>query len=123
MDLIIETNDGKQLTMTFPKPSDGKDGLNGADGKDGKDGANGIDGISIVSIKVDENNHLICTLSDSSTIDAGEIKVASGDCNCPELKYVEEKDIDKLFEGNDPIPDEDSIKYATKEDIDKCFLV
>lgn len=63
LDLIIETNDGNKFTMTFPKPADGLDGK---------------DGNSVVSIKIDNNNHLICTMSDETTIDAGEIKGIGG---------------------------------------------
>lgn len=56
-DLIIETNDGVQLTMHFPTPKDG---------------------ISIVNVEINNQNHLICTLSDNSTIDAGEINGIGG---------------------------------------------
>lgn len=91
LNLIIETADGNTLTMTFPKPADGKDGkdgldgkdgkdgidgVNGVDGKDGKDGADGLngqDGISITNVEVTEDNRVLCTLSDGSVIDAGAI--------------------------------------------------
>ena len=46
-DLIIETNDGVQLTMHFPTPKDG---------------------VSIVNVEINNQNHLICTLSDNSII-------------------------------------------------------
>lgn len=72
--LLIDTNDGNQLQMTFPQPADGKSayeiardngfegteeewleslkGADGKDGKDGKDGENGKDGVSgVVSSK------------------------------------------------------------------------
>jgi hypothetical protein len=45
--LNIDTNDGKRLQVTFPTPKDG---------------------LSITDVDVDENNHLVCTLSDGSTI-------------------------------------------------------
>lgn len=94
LDLIIETTDGNTMTMTFPKPADGKDGKDGLDGKDGingvdgkdgidgkdgkdgadgKDGLNGQDGVSIVKVEVTEDNRVLCTLSDDSVIDAGAI--------------------------------------------------
>lgn len=50
--LIITTQDGQTLTMDFPTPENG---------------------ISITDVQIDENNHLICTLSDGTTDDAGEI--------------------------------------------------
>ncbi len=53
---------------------DGKDGLNGRDGADGtpgRDGVDGQDGISIVSVAIDEQNHLLLTLSDDTVQDAG----------------------------------------------------
>lgn len=88
LDLIIETTDGNTMTMTFPKPADGKDGKDGVDGKDGKDGINGVngkdgvdgkdgldgqDGISIINVEVTSDNRVLCTLSDNSVIDAGAI--------------------------------------------------
>lgn len=52
--LYIETNDGEILTMVFPTPKDG---------------------VSVEDIDIDANNHLICTMSDGNTIDAGEVPV------------------------------------------------
>lgn len=49
--------------MTFPKPADGLDG---------------IDGTSITNVEINNKNHLIVTLSDGNTIDAGEIKGIGG---------------------------------------------
>ena len=45
------TSDGSQHTVQFDQPSDG---------------------ISVEGLNIDENNHLICILSDGSEIDAGE---------------------------------------------------
>ena len=51
--VIFTLNDGvTEATVTVPTPADG---------------------VSITSVEIDENNHLICTLSDHSTIDAGEV--------------------------------------------------
>ena len=36
------------------------------------------DGVSIIGVQVDNNNHLICELSNGTTIDAGKIKVSGG---------------------------------------------
>ena len=55
---------------------DGDNGINGYNGKDGIDGKNGVDGkdgISVSGIAINDDNHLICTLSDGSTIDTGDI--------------------------------------------------
>ena len=54
--LIITTMDGRELTMTFPAPKDGT---------------------TITNIKIDENNHLICELSDGKIIDAGALPTSS----------------------------------------------
>lgn len=110
--MIISTNDGNTFELTIPKPKDGIDGTNGIDGVDGKDG------LSIINIKIDENNHLICTLSDNSTIDAGELPTNSGEI--PNLDYATKDDIDEMFKNLDPIRPE-VVDYATKEDIDKLF--
>lgn len=50
--LIIETSDGNTMTMSFPTPTNG---------------------ISIINVEVTEDNRILCTLSDNSTIDAGTI--------------------------------------------------
>ena len=50
--------DGTKETMTFPTPADG---------------------ISITDIEVNTNKHLICTMSDGTSIDAGEIPTIKGD--------------------------------------------
>lgn len=43
-----------------------------------KDGVDGKDGLSITNVQIDDNKHLICTLSDNSTIDAGELPGGTG---------------------------------------------
>ncbi|MCR5429372.1 MAG: hypothetical protein K6F16_10295 [Lachnospiraceae bacterium] len=62
--------------------SDGRDGRDGVDGKDGKDGEKGEkgdkgdkgeDGIGVSGISVSDNGDLIFTLTDSSTIVAGNL--------------------------------------------------
>lgn len=50
--------DGTKEIMTFPVPADG---------------------VSTTDIDVDTNKHLICTMSDGTTIDAGEIPTIKGD--------------------------------------------
>lgn len=44
----------------------------------GVKGDKGDTGVSVTSVDIDTNNHLIITLSDSSTIDAGLIETVSG---------------------------------------------
>jgi hypothetical protein len=56
--MIIHTNDGNEISIALPT---------------GKDGENGENGISVVSMTIDDNNHLISTLSDGTEIDAGRV--------------------------------------------------
>lgn len=60
--LSIELNDGTHLEMNFPTPADG---------------------VSITNVEVDSSKHLICTMSDGSTVDAGEVPTAKGDTGDP----------------------------------------
>jgi len=70
--------------------ADGKDGQDGIDGQDGTDGTNGIngqdgldgkdatatdgaDGVGVDNTSVDKRGHLIVTLTDGRTIDAGKL--------------------------------------------------
>lgn len=55
--LNIECNDGTHLEMTFPEPEDGK---------------------SITDVDINAENHLICTMSDGTEIDAGELPGGKG---------------------------------------------
>lgn len=52
-------------------------GDTGTPGTPGTPGADGQDGISITNVSIDASNHLICTLSNGTTIDAGEIPAGS----------------------------------------------
>ncbi len=56
------------------KGEKGDQGVQGEKGDRGEDGADGKDGISVVNAEIDENGHLICTMSDGSIIDAGIVK-------------------------------------------------
>ena len=51
----------------------GAEGPQGPAGADGQDGADGQNGVSITNVQINASNHLICTLSDGTTVDAGEI--------------------------------------------------
>lgn len=50
--LEFECHDGTHLEMTFPEPEDG---------------------VSVTAVEINSSNHLICTMSDDSTIDAGYV--------------------------------------------------
>ena len=52
-------------------------GDQGAQGDPGTPGTPGANGVSITNVSIDASNHLICTLSDGNTIDAGEIAGSS----------------------------------------------
>lgn len=64
--LYIETNDGEILEMDFPTPEDG---------------------VSITDVDINNNHHLICTMSNGETVDAGEV---------PE--YIPQKGVDYFTE-------------------------
>ena len=50
----------------------------GETGPKGADGAKGADAPTITTMTINENNHLVVTLSDSTTIDAGAMPAGSG---------------------------------------------
>ena len=58
---------------TGPQGPQGPTGATGATGPAGANGTNGTDGISITNVSIDNSGHLIVTLSNSNTIDAGAI--------------------------------------------------
>lgn len=150
------------ISATGPTGQDGKDGKDGKSAYElAKDngftgteqewieslvGADGKDGISITKIKIDDNKHLIFTLSDNSIIDAGEIPTST--CDCGEMigggliqattfddlpaagkinvLYIA-LDTNIMYYWNEQeqeykmITAEESPNWATKEDIDKLF--
>ena len=53
LNIIFTLNDGKTATVTVPAPKDGQDG------------------VSITNVSLNQQSHLICTLSDGTAIDAG----------------------------------------------------
>ena len=59
--IIFTLNDGKTAEMTVPAP------------------ANGKDGISITNVEIDDENNLLCTLSNGETINAGKLPIGSSD--------------------------------------------
>lgn len=74
----------------------------------------GEDGISVVSMEIDSNNHLVCTMSDGSTIDAGEMPTISSD-----VETLIDQKIDEKLE--DAVADEVATKYASNSDIDDLW--
>lgn len=52
MNINFTLNDGTKTTLTVPEPDAG---------------------VSVVNLEINNNKHLICTMSDDSTIDAGEV--------------------------------------------------
>lgn len=80
--------------MKFPTPKDGSTPEINSDGYWTIDGVNtGVlaQGLSITNVEIDKNNHLICTLSDKTTIDAGEIAGGNGNGN-----IIQVEDFSKL---------------------------
>ena len=73
----ITTVDNKGVTHTATV-SDGADGKDGTNGTNGTDGTDGQDGISVTGASINASGHLIITLSNSTTIDAGVAKGADG---------------------------------------------
>lgn len=75
--LTITTNDGNILEINFPTPQDG---------------------ISIADIKIEENNHLICTLTDGEKIDAGIVPTVAGKTPIKGVDYMTEDEIQDIIE-------------------------
>lgn len=82
--IVFQFNDGSSASMSIPLPKDG---------------------LSIVKVEIDANNHLICTMSDSSTIDAGELPGGTGG------GLVQVKNKSSL-----PVQGEDNTLYLTQND-------
>ena len=76
--LIITFTDG---VVTNLGKIVGTAGKNGTDGKDGKDGVDGKNGIGIKGCRIDDNGNLILTLTDNTTLDAGNISAISDNVN------------------------------------------
>lgn len=65
-----EDEELQQMSFTM---YDGVDGINGVDGQDGAPGDPGVNGVSVVSAEITATHHLVFTMSDDTTIDAGVI--------------------------------------------------
>lgn len=78
--MILTDTAGQKYTMVFPTPEDG---------------------VSITNIEIDDNNNLICYLSDGSTIDAGTVPAIKGDPGETPVKgvdYFTEAEIEAIKE-------------------------
>ncbi len=84
--LTIETKDGQTIDIVFPTPADG---------------------VSIVDAEIDNNKHLICELSDGSTIDAGEVPM-----------YIPQKGVDYYTET-----DKEEIVADVIESVDESLVL
>lgn len=96
--LVFEFNDGSSASMAVPLPKDG---------------------ISIVNVEINQDKHIICTMSDGSTIDAGQLDGIGGGL----------VQVNKFI--NLPKPGREDTLYITKEDktlyywddIDKAYKI
>ena len=83
-DLIITLSDsstinaGNVVGPAGATGAQGPQGIQGATGADGADGANGQDGVSVSTATVNGSGNLIITLTDASTVDAGNVRGADG---------------------------------------------
>ena len=94
----------------------------------GQDGTNGTDGVSITGATIDASNHLILTLSDGNTIDAGALPVASGFSNYVEINTTSGTFTDDEFaklQFNDSVIVYDNGTYKTiyKKKIDTSSII
>ena len=79
---VTVTNSGTTaaaiLDFSIPQGTAGATGAAGSDGADGTDGADGADGVDVSSATI-TGDDLIITLSDSSTVNAGNVRGPQGD--------------------------------------------
>ena len=68
----ITFTDGQTTTFNVTN------GQNGSNGTNGRDGTDGTDGVSVTSVTINASDHLIVTLSNGNTQDAGRIPASNG---------------------------------------------
>ena len=90
--LNIECTDGTHLEMDFPTPADGA---------------------SITDVEIISNGHLICTLSNGNTIDAG--KVPDVLTKIESVSDIDDVEIDTLTDGQVLSWDETSGKWTNQD--------
>lgn len=73
-----------------PQGPQGPQGEQGEQGEAGTDGTDGSDGVSVTNVAITQTNHLIVTLSNGTTIDAGEIQVTGSGAKlyCHTITYL-----------------------------------
>lgn len=107
--LNIECNDGTHLEMEFPTPADG---------------------VSIVDVDITAQKHLICTLSDGNTIDAGEVPTVQG--YSPQITVKKStdtayilhiKDIDSEYDTPNLRAGAESVEELTEEQVDDLLAI
>lgn len=107
--LNIECTDGTHLEMDFPTPADGA---------------------SIVDVDVDAQRHLICTLSNGTTIDAGEVPTVQG--YSPQItvktstdsKYILHiKDVDSEYDTPNLRAGAENVEELTDEQVDDLLAI
>lgn len=107
--LNIECNDGTHLEMNFPTPADGA---------------------SIVDVDITAQKHLICTLSDGNTIDAGEVPTIQG--YSPQITVKKStdtayilhiKDIDSEYDTPNLRAGAESVEELTEEQVDDLLAI
>ncbi len=84
--LYIQPKEGNIIEIEFPTPEDG---------------------VSIVSTEIDANRHLICTMSDGTTIDAGEVPV-----------YIPQKGVDYFTDE-----DKEEMTQEVKEEVSESLVL
>ena len=103
LDFTEDASQGLYQETNFTIPA----GINGTDGNDG---------VSITGATIDASNHLILTLSDGNTIDAGEIPTASGFENYVEINTTSGTFTDSQYaklQYNDSVIVYDNSSYKT----------
>ena len=107
--LNIECNDGTHLEMEFPTPADG---------------------VSIVDVEITAQRHLICTLSNGDTIDAGEVPTVQG--YSPQITVKKStdtayilhiKDIDSEYDTPNLRAGAESVEELTEEQVDDLLAI
>lgn len=84
--LYIQPKEGDILQIEFPAPEDG---------------------VSIVDVEINASKHLICTMSDGNTIDAGEVPM-----------YIPQKGVDYFTEE-----DKEEMVQEVKEEVSDSLVL
>lgn len=92
-DGVLSWNNDKELPNPESVNIKGQDGKDGKDGKNGSPGEQGDAGVSVTNVAINDKHHLICTMSDGTEIDAGEIAML------PDVTEANEGKIMKVVNG------------------------